>query len=354
MARKTRPTSLAADVAARVNAQMKGPVVTLASDPHFKLTRVPTGILSIDRLTGGGFARGRHIELYGDFSALKTYVVLRTLALAQQRGEVCAIVDAEHAFDAEWFAWLGGNPDDLIGYWPKTANELGNVLQLFLQNDEEVRGVDVVGIDSVASLLPKEELEHDFEGGDARVASLARLMSLLLRKVTTQNDDTLFLWTNQWRDKIGGMAYAQTKSTPGGKSLGFYASTRIEMLKSERETDEQIVVKGGREVKRKIAQGQWVQCQLTKDKTGARPYSTVNFMFDFNSRSIDERRELLDLGMLDGVVERKGDYFEFRQEDGSFHRVHGIKRWLKLMDDNEEAREELRAWIEATTEAGSG
>jgi recombination protein RecA len=354
LARKQRQLSVASEVAARVNAQMKGPVVTLASDPHFKLTRVPTGILSIDRLTGGGFARGRHVELYGDFSALKTYVVLRTLALAQQRGEVCAIVDAEHAFNEEWFTHLGGNPDDLIGYWPKTANELGNVLQLFLQNDSEVRGVDVVGIDSVASLLPIEELNHDFEGGDARVASLARLMSLLLRKVTAQNDDTLFIWTNQWRDKIGGMAYAQTKSTPGGKSLGFYASTRIEMLKSERETEEMIAVKGGREVKRKIAQGQWVQCQLTKDKTGARPYSTVNFMFDFNSKMIDERRELLDLGMVDGIVERHGDYFEFTQEDGTKHRVHGVKRWLKLLDDKPDVMEELRAWVEGATEASVG
>jgi recombination protein RecA len=333
---------------------MKGSVVTLASDPHFKLTRVPTGIISIDRLTAGGFARGRHIELYGDFSALKTYVVLRTLALAQQRGEVAAIVDAEHAFNEEWFRHLGGDPDNLIGYWPKTANELGNVLQLFLQDDDEVRGVDVVGIDSVASLLPREELEHDMEGGDARVASLARLMSLLLRKVTSQNDDTTFLWTNQWRDKIGGMAYAQSKSTPGGKSLGFYTSTRIEMLKSERETEEQIVVKGGKEVKRKIAQGQWVSCQLTKDKTGARPLSTVNFMFDFNERAIDERRELLDLGMMDGVVERNGDYFEFTQEDGTHHRVHGIKRWLKLLDDKPEVVEELRAWIGAMTEANVG
>jgi recombination protein RecA len=354
LARKQRQASAAAEVAARVNAQMKGSVVTLASDPHFKLTRVPTGILSIDRLTGGGFARGRHVELYGDFSALKTYVVLRTLALAQQRGEVCAIVDAEHAFNEDWFRHLGGDPDNLIGYWPKTANELGNVLQLFLQNDAEVRGVDVVGIDSVASLLPKEELEHDFEGGDARVASLARLMSLLLRKVTTQNDDTLFLWTNQWRDKIGGMAYAQTKSTPGGKSLGFYTSTRIEMLRSERETVDMVTIKAGKEVKRKITQGQWVACQLTKDKTGARPFSTVNFMFDFNTRSIDERRELLDLGMTDGVVERKGDYFEFRQEDGTLNRVHGVPKWLKFMDSNDEAREELRTWIEATTEALGG
>jgi RecA/RadA recombinase len=116
LARKTRPASQAAEVAARVNAQMKGQVVTLASDPHFKLTRVPTGIISIDRLTGGGFARGRHHELYGDFSALKTYVVLRTLALAQQRGEVCALIDGEHALDEEWFRHLGGDPDNLIGY----------------------------------------------------------------------------------------------------------------------------------------------------------------------------------------------------------------------------------------------
>jgi len=341
MPRKT--ASAAAQVAARVNAQMKSNVVTMATDKRFTLHRVPTGSLVLDRLTNGGFARGRHVVLYGDFSAGKSLVVYKTLALAQSRGEICAIVDSENVFNEEWFKALGGRPSDLLAYRPKTANELGNVLQLFLQDDEEVRGVDIVGIDSVASLLPAEELDHDFESGtDARVASLARLMSLLLRKVTTQNDDTLFLWTNQWRDKIARIP--GLKSQPGGLSLGFYASTRIEMMMAEKENEDQDVIYKGNKVKRKVTTGQWVSCKLTKEKTGARPYSMRHFMLNMDTRQIDVERELVDLGMEDGLIERKGDYYHI--EDRNWH---GIKRTLSAIRGDDELRDWLTACIEERT-----
>ena len=321
---------------------MKGNVVTMANDQRFTLHRVPTGSLVLDRLTNGGFARGRHIVLYGDFSAGKSLVVYNTLALAQERGEVCAIVDGEGVFNEEWFRSLGGRPADLLAYRPRTANELGNVLQLFVQDDETVRGVDIVGIDSVASLLPKEELEHDFEEGDARVASLARLMSILLRKVTSQNDDTLFLWTNQWRDKIARIP--GLKSTPGGHSLGFYASTRLEMMQAEKETEERERIYKGAKVKRKVTTGQWVSCKLTKEKTGARPYEQRHFMLNLDTRQIDRAREIVDLGMEDGLIERAGDYYTVNEQ-----RVHGIKRLLAMLNDNLELNEWLTSCIEERT-----
>jgi protein RecA len=342
-----KKTSEAAQVMQRINSQMKANVVTMASDKRFTLHRVPTGSLVLDRLTNGGFARGRHVVLYGDFSAGKSLVVYKTLALAQARGETCAIVDGEGVFNEDWFRQLGGQPSNLVAYRPKTANELGNVLQLFVQDDDEVRGIDICGIDSVASLLPKEELEHDFEEGDARVASLARLMSLLLRKVTTQNDDTLFLWTNQWRDKIARIP--GLKSTPGGHSLGFYASTRIEMMAAEKENEDRDVIHHGAKVKRKVPVGQWVTCKLTKEKTGARPLVSRSFMLDLDTRQIDTARELVDLGMEDGLIDRRGDYYHLIMAEDDELKVYGIKRTLALINTDEDIREWLTACVEERT-----
>jgi protein RecA len=350
---KQRPQRMAASspdaaaVAARINAQMKSEVVTMASDDKYKLERVPTGILAIDRLTLGGLARGRHHEIYGDWTAGKSLILYELLVRAQQRGEVCAIVDAEDVFNEEWFIRLGGNPDDLIGFQPQNANELGNVLQLFVQSSPEVQAVDVVGIDSVASLMTMEEEAHDFQEGDARVASLARLMSLLLRKVTTQNDNTTFIWTNQWRDKIARIPGLQ--STPGGRSLGFYASTRIEMMRNAKETEPQQQVHQGKWVERKVATGQWVTCTLKKEKTGGRPESTKSLMLNYDYNRFDTARQIIDIGMEDRLIERSGDHFILPLPGGGTKKHHGIKRTVAAIDGDPDLFDFLRACIEEQT-----
>lgn len=329
-------------VKARVNAQMRGNVITTATDPRFQIERVPSGILTIDRLTLGGFARGRHVEIYGDFSMGKSLMVYLTMAAAQERGEICALVDAEHVFDARWYRALGGDPDSLLLYQPYTAEELAKVLQLFVYGDEEVTAVDVCGVDSVASLLPRDELEKDLEEGDDRIAALARLMSRLLRRVTSQNDKTLFLWTNQWREKIGPFP---AKSSPGGLSLGFYCSTRIELMAGEREQEERETVKHGKWVKRKIPVGQWVSVRVTKEKTGARPLATKYFMLDLDSRRISRAREIIDLGMEDEIVTREGDFYTIETEDDPL-RVHGIKKAVKAIESDPQLEEYLTSLIE--------
>lgn len=328
----------------RVNSQMKSNVITMASDNAFKLQRVPTGSLVIDRLTRGGLARGRHVELFGDFMVCKSLIAYQTLALAQKRGEVCALVDGENVFDADWFTELGGDPKQLMmAEKGENANTLGNALRLMIQRTDEIRGVDIILIDSVASLLPREEEEHDHEAGDARVASLARLMSLLLRQLTMSNKGTLFIWTNQWRDKISRIP--GLKSTPGGRSLGFYASTRIEMMTGEKEYEEIEVVNKGKIGKRKRVRGRWVNCTLEKEKTGARPFDSRSFMIDFESRKPDLAREIIDIGMEDGLVVRHGDYFTFLDDQ----RVHGINRAVKLINEDEEMRAVLINCIEEQT-----
>lgn len=340
MGRKRKRESPALAVAARINAQMGRDIVTVASGERFRIKRVPIGIHTLMRITGGGFARGRHVELFGDENAGKSLIMYLTMALAQQRGEICAIVDSEHVFDEEWFAHLGGDPGDLLGFHPKTAEEVIKTLMLFAQPVEDMPGVSIVGVDSVASLLPQEELAKDVEEGDDRTASRARMMSRALRRVTTVNRDTLFIWTNQTIDKIG--SYVGGVTTPGGRALRFYASTRIEVRKSEKVKEERNVVKKGKIVKTPKTVGHWVQVRSEKEKT-ARPYQEGMFYFNTEKGQVDHDRDLLDLLLGDGFVERSGNSYVYI--DGDNQEWSGtLKTWKGWLAEEPELRQEL-VWI---------
>lgn len=334
----------------RINNGMKANVVALGSDPRFAIEKIPTGSLIIDRLTGGGFARGRHSLLYGDFMVGKSLIVYLTLALAQARGETAALIDAEGVFDASWFTALGGDPDQLVLYPDRdslnanrNANESGNVLRMMIQKGENIEPADVVGVDSVASLLPKEEEDHNLEEGDPRVASLARLMPLLLRQLTTKNGNTAIIWTNQWRDKIARVP--GLKSTPGGRAMGFFSSTSIEMMEGEREIGTAQVAHHGKMVERKITEGRWVQCTATKEKTGARPWAQLSFMLDYETRQPDRMREIIDLGLADELIQRRSDRFYVLDANDKEHSAHGVKNMAKLLEKQPELTEYLVACI---------
>lgn len=355
MARKGAQAAMALALRDRVNVTLKGNVVTLGSD-YPAIEKIPTGSLVLDRLTGGGFARGRHSVLYGDWQAGKSLALYRTMAQAQLRGETCALIDAENVFNADWFSQLGGDPDNLVMYPDRSllgaskrdANELGNVLRMMIQRGEGIVPADVVGIDSVASLLPSEELEHDLEDGDPRVASLARLMPLLLRMLTTMNDRTAFIWTNQWRDKIARIP--GLKSQPGGRALGFFASQMIELSEGERETASRRVVVKGKVVERKVTMGRWVTATATKEKTGGRPGGSLYYLLDYETRMPSLAREIIDLGMVDGIVVRTGDNYSITSIDGDQIRLHGIPKTIKRIEDDEELRSGLVAMIEERTQ----
>lgn len=351
MARKQARNTPAMDLMDRVNLQMKADVVSLASDEKYVLHRIPSGILTVDRLLHGGFARGRHSELFGDWMVGKSLVLYSTLAQTQQRGEIAALVDPENVFNAKWFKRLGGYPNDLVMAAPGNANQLGNVMRTMIQAGDFARA-SVIGIDSVASLLSKEEEVYDLESdADVRTASLARLMSLMLRQVTMQNEDTTFIWTNQWRDKIGRIPGLQ--STPGGRALGFYASTRLEMREAEKEVEQITVVFKGKEVERKRAIGRWVNCTTRKEKTGARPENTKSFLLDYDRKVPLVSQELIDLGMEDEIVVRKGDYYEVNDYSQPV-RCHGIKRMRTRIEEDDELREFLIACVtERTAELDS-
>lgn len=353
-AAKAAPKKLgtAAQVAARINQQMKRDVVKMGSDDKYKIERVPTGSLVIDRLTGGGFARGRHVLMYGDWTVGKSLLAYMTMVLAQERGEVCAVLDPEQVFNAAWFTELGGNVDDLLMPDVTNAMEMGNILRLMEQKSEGMPGVDIVLVDSVASLLTREEQDYDWESEkDARTASLARYMSLLLRQITMGNDDTLFIWTNQWRDKISHIP--GLKSTPGGRALGFYASTMIELMQGEKDTSEAEVAYKGKMAKRKRVNGRWVNVRLAKEKTGGRPDDTAAFMLNYETNRIDTAREILDLGMKDGLITRPKDYFFIQTPDGKEVKCHGINRAVAKLNEDDELREWLTLCIQEQTIAGA-
>lgn len=342
----------AAQVAARINHQMKRDVIQMATDAKYTIKRVPTGSLVIDRLTGGGFARGRHVLLYGDWTVGKSLIAYNTMAKAQERGEVCAVLDPEQIFNASWYSELGGNVEDLLMPNLGNANEMGNVLRLMEQKSDDMPGVDIVLVDSVASLLTKEEQEYDWESDkDARTASLARYMSLLLRQITMGNEDTLFIWTNQWRDKISSIP--GLKSTPGGRALGFYASTMIELMQGEKDTGEMEVPYKGKVSKRKRVNGRWVNVRLAKEKTGGRPEDTAAFMLNYETNQIDVAREILDLGMKDGLITRPKDHFFIQTPDGKEVKCHGINQAVAKINKDDELREWLTLCIQEQTIAGA-
>lgn len=359
MARKQAATTTAMTLRDRVNATLKTNVVTLGSDPSYEIEKIPTGSLVLDRLLLGGFARGRHSLLYGDFQVCKSLIVYRTLALAQQRGETTALIDAENVFNARWFKFLGGNPNDLALYpdrkslqSTRSANELGNVLRTMIQKGEGITPADVVGVDSVASLLPIEEIDHDLEDGDPRVASLARLMPLLLRMLTTMNDTTAFVWTNQWRDKISRIP--GQRSTPGGRAMGFFASTMIEMVEGEKEVEEREMVFKGKPVKRKATAGRWVHCSTRKEKTGARPGASMSFLLNYDTKTPDAAREIIDLGLEDGLIEFRGSRYYVQLEEGE-KVVHGVKQLCAQIESNDDMHRWLTTCIkERTIELAAG
>lgn len=335
--KKRRPITSATVVMDRVNAQMGMTVVGFANDPRFSVRRATSGSLAVDRLLGGGFPRGRHTELFGDYGAGKSYVLYRTFALAQERGEVCALLDGEKVFDEEWFKFLGGNPSDLMIWRPRTAEQAIKILQLFAQKDDDNPGADIVGIDSVASLLPKEELEKDVEEGDDRTAGRARMMSRLLRRVTTANDDTAFIWTNQLIDKVGRIPGT---TTPGGRALKFYTSVRIEMKKLDKVKKARKRVVKGKVVTKDVTVGQWVAMRAEKQKTG-RPEAESMIYFDYERRMIDPEYEIIHLGLEDGLIVRSGNTFSYEDSDEVLY--SGTEsRFRKLLRENEEVAEELR------------
>lgn len=338
---KARGRSQAYAIAQEINSTLKQPVLKLGNDSWFEVVRIPSGSLAIDRITGGGFALGRHIELFGDEQVCKSFIAYSTMALSQQRGNVCALIDPEHSFDPDWFDHLGGISDELIVSQPEVAEEAIEAMMLLFK-----QRVEVITVDSVAALATREEAIRKATD-EAKIASQARFMSQNLRRLTTYNEKTLVLWTNQNRTKIGTF-FGNPTTQPGGRALKYYDTARIELRRGSRITKK--VQKANQKhklISTNAQSGHWVLARAHKNKV-SREGLESSFIFDSERGLIDIVSEILQLGLEDGIIQRKGNTFSYIDLDEYEWKGQRAK-FVTAIAENEALQQELIEEIQDRT-----
>lgn len=275
----------------------KGSVMRLGDSTVMKdIDVVSTGSLGLDIALGiGGLPKGRIIEIYGPESSGKTTLTLQVIAECQKMGGTAAFVDAEHALDPSYATKLGVNVDNLLVSQPDTGEQALEITDMLVRS----AAVDVVVIDSVAALTPKAEIEGDM--GDTHVGLQARLMSQALRKLTAniKRSNTLVIFINQIRMKIGVM-FGNPETTTGGNALKFYASVRLDIRRVGS-------LKRGDEVF-----GNETRVKVVKNKV-APPFKVTDFDILYNE-GISRESEIINLGTQLGLIEKSGAWYSYKQE----------------------------------------
>ncbi|MCS7317164.1 MAG: recombinase RecA [Candidatus Dojkabacteria bacterium] len=305
-----------------------GAIMTLSDDKVKKMDVISTGAIGLDIALGvGGVPKGRIIEIFGPESSGKTTLAMHIMAEAQKNGGVAALIDAEHAFDSEYAKRIGIKPDLLLVSQPDYGEQALEILETLLRSG----GIDVIVVDSVAALTPKAEI--DGEMGDAHLGLQARLMSQALRKITSivSKTQTVVIFINQLRMKIGVM-FGNPETTTGGNALKFYASIRIDIrIKEKIMKDDEVV-------------GNVVRVKVVKNKV-APPFKEAEFEIRYGE-GIDKISSLIDTAIKYGVIEKSGAWFKYKSENlgqGKESVKDMIKNDKKLLQD---------VWSEVKSVAG--
>jgi recombination protein RecA len=274
----------------------KGAVMRLGDGAVQNIEAIPTGSLALDNALGiGGLPRGRVVEIYGPESSGKTTLTLQVVAEAQKLGGTCAFVDAEHALDPSYAAKIGVDVDNLLVSQPDTGEQALEITDMLVRS----AAVDIVVIDSVAALTPKAEIEGDM--GDHHVGLQARLMSQALRKLTAniKRSNTLVIFINQIRMKIGVM-FGNPETTTGGNALKFYSSVRLDIRRigAIKKADEVL--------------GNQTRVKVVKNKV-APPFKQCEFDILYNE-GISHEGELIDLGVIHNIVDKAGAWYGYGKE----------------------------------------
>ena len=316
----------------------KGSIMRLGQNNSVAdIEEISTGSIGIDIALGiGGMPRGRIIEIYGPESSGKTTLALSVIAQAQKKGGTCAFIDAEHALDPAYAKKIGVDLENLLISQPDAGEQALEITDTLVRSG----AIDVLVVDSVAALVPKAELEGEM--GDSHMGLHARLMSQALRKLTAtvSRSNTLVIFINQIRMKLGVM-FGNPETTTGGNALKFYASVRIDIRSTGKIKDKEDII------------GSQTRVKIVKNKV-APPFKTVDFDIMYGE-GISKTGELIDLGMKAGYVEKAGAWFSYNGEKLG----QGRENAKIFLRDNPEVAQEIENKIRAdaghlTTELTGG
>lgn len=305
----------------------EGAIMKLGEQPKVDIGAIPTGSIGLDAALGiGGLPRGRVVEIYGPESSGKTTLTLHIIAEAQKAGGICAFIDAEHAMDPIYAKQLGVKTDELLISQPDTGEQALEITESLVRSGN----IDVIVIDSVAALTPKDEIEGDM--GSHQVGKQARLMSQALRKLTalTAKSKTMIIFINQIRMKIGVM-FGSPETTTGGNALKFYSSVRLDIRKIAQ-------IKKGEDVV-----GSRTRVKVVKNKV-ASPFKQTEFDIIYGE-GISLEGEMLALGESMGIVKKSGAMYSYAPEGGKeevkLGRGYDATRQFLKESENKKIRDEI-------------